>query len=64
MLFKVIHACLSLEGYQELQNKGKLSISWLSSELMFEVAVKDWEGGDKVTAETVAGRGRVFMWVQ
>lgn len=28
--------------------KVKLSISWLSSELMVEVAVMDWEGGDKV----------------
>lgn len=63
MLFKLIHACLSLEGCQELQNKGNLTISWLSSELMVEVAVMDWEGSDKVQGccGTVAGRGRVFI---
>lgn len=64
MLFKVIHACLSLEGYQELQNKGNLSISWLRSELMIEEAVMDWEGGDKVQGCCgVSGRKRESVYV-
>lgn len=56
MLFKVVHACLFLEGYQELQNKGELSISWLRW-----LRWLSWIGKEvtksKVTVGTVAGPG-------